>query len=889
MVYQAVQQSAVLKPSATLGVVARGPKVSMVRLGSEHFVTASVGCSFHIYDCSDLQLQYLSRPLSREIGCVLAIGECSAVTQGSEILLFHKMTVLAALKGHTAPVEHLANLGDSFLVSVAGSEVFVWQLPNLSRQMHALTKPLTPVRKLSLTFKVSTLAPIPTYVNKMLFGGANGELELWNINKSEKLYTFTCQGAVNSSVSAIAAAPVLDVAAVGFEDGSIVVLNLKSDELIMSLNQKAHGGVSALSFRQDSVGGQLVSGSTKGDLVVWDLNKRVIHSFHSGVHPGGVGTAVFLDTLPLLLTAGIADNAISAHIFDKPDGGCRLLRERRGFTQDLNYLLSYGEHDLVVAGQEVGKLNLIQSQQNQVWSQKALHSQTSGKDSRMPWRFRNMATLPEVVSVSNCQERIRHFDWPTVVTAHAGLPDAYVWSNHQQALVNRMLIIPRQGTTGSTPSAVCQVAVSPCGNYAVLGLENGELHRFNLQSCYYRGLVGKLDSAPVALKFLSPRELVSADLSGVKTWRVVPRPQLVSTLTSVSDVARISVNGFLCAVAHTSSHTVSVVDMHADRKARTVPVTAPVTALSWSNGGKWLVIATADAKCVVYDMPTAAVVDRVQFSSVCLDAIFTENNGYLVTAHEGGKGAIRVWQNVALLNGPGMMRKGFYPIDAPMDAPDADGEIERTPVGPAVSIAMIDGEFQLSDGPRTRWQQILKLDEIKERNRPMKPAERPKSAPFFLPVRYQGVEPVFVAPEEDDIVATEPEVKRQKSEGGESGLLKMIAKRNFRALRDHLIAQTASGVHICLAELEDGGDEAICGFIDFLAAETESGCNLDLVATWVALFVKVYGQTVRGRATFGENMERLALAVKAANARFEQETNQLQCLLKVTAALQLHR
>lgn len=857
----------------------------MVRLGSEHFVTASVGSSFHVYDCNDLQLQYLSRPLSAEIGCVLGLGECTAVTQASDILLFHKMTVLAELKGHTLSVEHLANLGDSFLVSVAGSEVFVWQLPNISKQMHALTKPVAPVRQLAITFKVAALTSIPTYVNKMLFGGADGELELWNINKGELVYSFAAHASVKAAVSALATAPVLDVAGVGFADGSIVVLNLKEDELIMALNQKDHGGVTALSFRQDSVGGQLVSGSSKGDLVVWDLNKRVIHSFCKSVHPGGLGSAVFLDTLPLLLTAGTSDNALSVHIFDKPDGGCRLLKERRGFTQDLSHLLTYGEHDLVACGHEVGKLNLIQAQQNQVWSQKALSSQTPGKDSRMPWRFRNISELPSVVSVSNCENRIRHFDWPSVVTAHAGLPDAYVWSAHQQALVNRMLIIPRVGTTGSAPSPVARVAVSPCGNYAVLGLENGELHRFNLQSCYYRGLVGVLDSAPVALKFVTSRELVSADATGVKMWRIVPRPELTASISCVSDVADIAIHGFLCAIAHAEQKAVSVIDLHADRKARTIAVTDRVTALTWSNGGKWLVMATADAKMIIYDIPTAAIVDRIEFASPCIAALFTGNNGYLVTSHEGGRGAIRVWQNVALLHGPGLLRPGFYQMDSAEHV--IAGSAEELKAVPTGSIAVRDGEFHLSEGPRTRWQQILKLDEIKLRNKPSRPAEKPKSAPFFLPVRYQGVEPVFIA-EAGEVAADEPEVKRQRSET-ESGFLKLVDAKKFNAVALHLVSQTPSGVHICIADLEDGGDDSIAAFVDFLAAETESGRNLDLVATWVALFAKQYGPVLRGRAVFAAPMARLAAAAIAANTRFEQETNQLQCLLKVTAALQLHR
>ena len=107
-------------------------------------------------------------------------------------------------------------------------------------------------------------------------------------------------------------------------------------------------------------------------------------------------------------------------------------------------------------------------------------------------------------------------------------------------------------------------------------------------------------------------------------------------------------------------------------------------------------------------------------------------------------------------------------------------------------------------------------------------------------------------------------------------------------LREHLLSQTPSGVHICLAELEDD-EESIDCFLAFLAGETVAGRNLDLVATWTALFVKLHGGAMRGRSMYASNLARLEAASKAMYDKFELEANQLQCLLKVTAALQLHR
>jgi U3 small nucleolar RNA-associated protein 21 len=847
-----------------------------------------------VYDCEDLQLEYLSRTLPGEIGAVLGFRESSIVSVGNHIMIFHKMKELAQLVGHSEDVVTLVSLGDSFLVSVSKLEVLVWQLPNVTRQMDPLSEPLAPVRRLEIGFSVSSVISVPTYVNKMLFAGTQGELELWNINKGQRIYAFkSTKRSEACEITALAAAPVLDVVGLGFADGTISVVNLKSDEVVMTLNQKEHGGVTSMSFRHDSVGGQLVTGTERGDLVVWDLNKRCIHSFHQKIHPGGVSTTEFLDNLPLMISAGRSDNALMVHIFDLPDHGCRVLRERRGFTADLSIMMHYGEHDLVVAGtnsqrhtSEVGRLNLIQSHQNRVWSQKNLHNQTAGKASLMPWRFRNMHQLPAVKSMSLCEDKLRHYDWPTVITAHEGLPDAYVWNPHQEALVNRMLIVPWKSTTGARAPAVVQVAVSTCGNYGVVGLETGEIHRFNLQSCYHRGLVGSVEPTSIkTLKFLSSRDLMSADAQSIKLWKVVPRPALVSTLTCVSDIDQVEPHGFLCAVAHKTERLVSIIDLHADKRVRKISTTDQVTSMTWAEGGKWIAIATKDKRMVVYEIPTAMVIDRVEFESPVKCMRFMYKNAHLVTSHEDGQGSIRVWQNIALLHGPGPVTDHFLQIEE-HEREDENPKRQIEPVELPVKRAKVSDEVVVYGG--TRWQQILKLDEIKERNKPRKAAEKPKSAPFFLPVKYQGVQPVFAAPIEDfssDDLKAEPKPRKTSEE---SGFIRLLREKKWDSVESHLLNLSPSGVHICLSELEDDED-GLNGFIEFLAHKTAQGYLIDLIATLTSLFLKQYGSELRGRSAFETNLEQLWQAMKSRQSKFAADTDQLQCLVKVSAALQLHR
>merc|ERR1719222_484439 len=70
-----------------------------------------------------------------------------------------------------------------------------------------------------------------------------------------------------------------------------------------------------------------------------------------------------------------------------------------------------------------------------------------------------------------------------------------VWSAQHMALAPQVLRPPAD----SDCAPVSAVAISACGNYCVIGLENGTLHRFNLQSQLYRGPIPK------------PPELADAD------------------------------------------------------------------------------------------------------------------------------------------------------------------------------------------------------------------------------------------------------------------------------------------------------------------------------------------------------------------------------------------
>ena len=167
-----------------------------------------------------------------------------------------------------------------------------------------------------------------TYVNKVVVGYANGQMELWNIQKRAIIYTFAAHLSyledgrtsrrsrssskdifmdpygddddddedddvdapsssssrrrkskkVSSSksveaVTCIEQSPACDVLGVGFSSGDVLLLNAKLDVVLFSFRQDG-GSVTSISFRTDAAADRfpfMVTASADGRLHVWNL------------------------------------------------------------------------------------------------------------------------------------------------------------------------------------------------------------------------------------------------------------------------------------------------------------------------------------------------------------------------------------------------------------------------------------------------------------------------------------------------------------------------------------------------------------------------------------------------------------------------------------------
>ena len=259
--------------------------------------------------------------------------------------------------------------------------------------------------------------------------------------------------------------------------------------------------------------------------------------------------------------------------------------------------------------------------------------------------------------------------------------------------------------------------------------------------------------------------LISANAKKLKFWSF-KSTKLIGCLEFAGRISRMTINrqSGLLAIAHSDSE-IRVVDVETRRVIREFGnLKSKVNDFVFTSDCKWLIAAFDDKSCRVFDLVSAIKVDHFLFSSACKSLTISPNNEFLATSHVDQKG-IFLWSNVTLYI-PKVLRQlksGHKPrlLDLPIARPDQaqeeedldDVDQDRLTGEPSEEEMEVEVLYKspeqlseelitLSTLPTSRWKNLINLDLIKQRNKPIEPLEKPKEAPFFLPVT-SGLNPSF--------------------------------------------------------------------------------------------------------------------------------------------------
>lgn len=263
----------------------------------ENIIITSVGRVFHVYSANHFRLICVSGLHPVDITCITSDNRFVYTSAGSKIFAWRAGNIVRHhFDGHEKNVHLLLPFGVQHLISIdTDSLLKVW---NVQDETEFCEIPFD-----NNVFKITTICHPPTYINKIVLGSEQGVLQLWNIKKSTLVHTFQL---FNGKILVLESAPAIDVIAIGLADGEIYLLNIKYDEIVMQFRQDL-GPVTSITFRTDNQP-FMITGSTNGHIVVWNLEEKSIFSQFQA-HTQCIASAACMTNEPLLFTSS-SDNSI---------------------------------------------------------------------------------------------------------------------------------------------------------------------------------------------------------------------------------------------------------------------------------------------------------------------------------------------------------------------------------------------------------------------------------------------------------------------------------------------------------------------------------------------------------------------------------------------------
>jgi len=827
----------------------------------DNYVVTCVGQAFHVYNTNKLGIVSVSDDHPSDINVMAADERFVYTAAGNQVFRVSRdKQIDKKFIGHNAEVTLLLPFGPHLISIDVDGIVMVWEIKTTELYMQTKFNPES--------FAITAIAHPHTYVNKMIFGSKQGKLQLWNIRTNKLVYSFT---GWSSPVTTIVQSTAVDVMAIGLADGRIIMHNLALDKTVIKFKQD-YGPVTNISFRTDGHP-MMVSGSVSGHIAIWDLEKRKLHSYLNEAHSASVTGLSCLPSEPLMVTSA-ADNSLKVWIFDLADGGARLLRIREGHSATPTLVRFYGSdgQNILSAGLDstIRSFSTVHDKHNKNLGRASFHKKASKKLGLKLDKYK----MPPVIKFAS--ESCRESDWDNLVACHRQQPVVSTWSYQRSTMGKHMLIHPRFSTDVSEHSITATaVDITSCGNFTVIGYSSGHIDMYNLQSGLFRGSFGDPTAHDCTVCGLVCDGLNQKVISGGSDgslcfWRFkaktkIEKIQMESYIRQMvlhrdSSMLAISLDNF----------SIHIVDIDTRRVVRKFTGhSSAVTDMTFRMDGRWLISASMDCTIRTWNLPIGRLIDAFLLDSAPTSVTMSPCNNFLATTHVGDMG-VYLWSNRTLYTqvSLGPLPDDFTPrmADLPSTVPS---DLERTDFleddeteddAPYKSPQQLGDELvTLSLLPSSRWLNLLNLDVIKMRNKPKEPPKKPKSAPFFLPT-VAGLETKFDFSKENQDSTPTSQVKKPEL-GALTDFAMLLTKAHQSANYDQVLNElkgmgpSAIDKELrSLAEGEGGSDQVMAYFLEFVEFVLKGNKDFELVHSYLALFLKLHGDDVSGKAELSEKL-----------------------------------
>ncbi|KAL8279548.1 hypothetical protein RQP46_008110 [Phenoliferia psychrophenolica] len=786
-------------------------------------------------------------------------------------------------------------------LSLDGSKMFVWDVPavvnpaSVKEPVASTSTGATPYATIDFgpDFTAAKIVHPASYLNKVVVGSKEGALAVWNVRTASLIHTFESSALSNSpsAITALTQSPAIDVLGVGCANGQCVLFDVRLGEVLgkVRLEGEGCGKVAGVAFRNDDISQTLAVSSTTGHIALFDLSAklRLLHLVRAA-HDGAVAGLEWIQGQPLMMTSG-GDNSLKQWLFDSPTAAPRLLKQRSGHHAPPHLVRYYGDDgkSILTAGADRAlRYTSVFPARNPdphfvagSIARKAKHLGVSPSELK----------LPVITSLSYSTSRSK--DWDDIVTVSEGESVGRTWSAEGKRVGKWTLLA--EGTVKTT-------AVSACGNFGFVGSSAGQVVMYNMQS----GMKRKVFKVPssgvtdvkgrhitgIATDSLNQMVVVSTLKGGVHLFEFQTM-KLIASIEMPAAVTAILLQRDNGLVAVTCDDlVVRIVDVETRRIVRELSgFRGTVLDLAFSSDSRWVITTSQDSIIRTFDVPTGQLVDAFRTSSIATSLSFSPTNDFLATSHVDSVG-VYLWANRAQFSEVSLrsfveedLRDVNLPTVQGLDEDNALSELTAPvrweDVEPYTTPDQLSDELlTLSLMPRSRWQTLLNLETIKQRNKPKEAPKAPERAPFFLPT-LPGVDQRFDFGTDKKTPAEEAQSHKGRHAFGagevETDFVRRLLKEDvagdYQSFFEYLKALSPSATDLELRSLSSLLH--LNAFLGALSARLASHRDFEAVQTFLACFLRIHGDVLVQNTELKVALEKVAKAQTSEAGRLMDLTH----------------
>ncbi|KAM9964545.1 hypothetical protein ACTFIW_004314 [Dictyostelium discoideum] len=784
--------SQIFLPYKSVGYVSSGVPFKLRAEKLHYSIMLAIGNSFQLLNSIKLFPRMVSNSQEGKIRDMSFYKKDHFLTTcKKDIILWKGQYEEFRFRGHSSKVIKLM-VFDNILFSLAkNNELIMWdvdsrlifkeQLPEFNAKTHRITEIVHPLG----------------YYNKILIGFESGEAQIWNIKTKKLIFSFNLvkdNKNIKDKITTFQQSPVSDIIAIGFSDGNVIIHNLKLNKSVLSFQQR--GSVSSISFRSDGQKQHVATSSHSGDILIWDLEKN--KPFHTlKAHDSECTKVEFLREEPIICTTG-NDNSIKMWQFNGVDGVPILLRERTGHLDPPKSSEFFGDEQensvISISDQSIRYVSIVASTFNKELSKKNFKKEMT-PFSGFSTNFRRNRSWETAISI---HEDSKHaFTWDCssysinkklniqepisstkISTCGNFVFFGTVYGNllkfNIQSGIKRAKILPNIQKTSIT-----SIIVEPTNQFIITSGLDSIINYWDFND----------------LKYLYSIDINNTNNTNNKENQDDNNNNNKKSKIRISKMLLHSESGIFAVVSNDDK--IRLYDIDTRKLVRYFNVKGNVNSIVFSHDGRWIIASTqVDSVVRVLDIPSGKMIDWFKMPKPVTSLSFSPKGEYLVTTHSGQL-PIYLWSNqshfgsVFLKTPPQIPNTIILPSQVIEISPiqessnndkqksstkklkekeqheqDEEFEIQQDLGLPEEfdeemkdnqvdnddgdvsddkksTIKQIDQLITLSsDVAKSKWQSLLNLDIIKERNRPIQQNEKPALAPFFLST-IQGLEPKF--------------------------------------------------------------------------------------------------------------------------------------------------